>query len=1423
VPTFGTTVGSGGFKIYDANHTVSYNYVQGIWGGVNQGPLQVDSGEVEGTSTNYDAHWRVLNALVERNVLVGCPEGIRVGDNYSLAPTGCTIRDNVVAQATTGAALTIVRAPVSSTTTPNTYSSTPGGAGLAQDADGVWRKALYGPRLSFLHVADVGVTGDPSDADGTGSAPAAGPQTVTAVGIPPAAVFGFPTITGGEPSSGPGSVPTLLGAPECILGTAQLGYTTVGTPPPPPPTSGQTVSGAGTVVSAEAIGVPAVSTADGALTVTGIGIVSTERLGVPTLSGVAPPTPAPGGVLVPALFAVGSDGSTLTPLPDWSKISVSPVRNSPGAISVDFPAGGDGFDALDAGVSANPLHALEVKIWLGGNATGALGGWLVSKSGDDLTPGSMWTFTGHFHEWLLKKAIVEPQLKSVGNEKGELKFAGATAGLVLSTMMDQAKARGALPLVTRDFSSTKDSNGVAWVNTISSFNLAPGTTIQQAADKLVELGMVEYEISAARVWRAFNAGTRGRDTTGSATPLLFTQATNLAEHSRRESAEDAATAVLAAGGEGFYDWSVSATGIAELGWRAEVGYSAGQISSEAGVQVAADTQLEIARHGIAEYDASIEFVLGSPLPLIDYGIGDWAWVTAGDTRRKLRIAQLGLAFQPGRAPTGTVSLNDLIVDRLTALYRRLNALQTGEAVVGTSVATPGGTGEDLNPPAAPIGVVASSTQAYRVPGEDTVLALVSVGWAAVTNNAYPDSATAGKAAASGYILDRIRSGQAIAEDWTWVGMPPTVDTYNDALVLEWHAAGTFVAGAGSMTNAAALSWLAAYPAAHQGGGAITDDIAEYHLQWSYIGGQTVSTFAPTPDWVIPRDPNDPTGFGVDYTWAEPDGSPTSGLSVTFGGVTAERAISVRVAAVDRAGNWGPWSAIVGLVTAADDTPPPTPSRPTVNAYLRTVDITWDGKGSAGEDMRLAAPDLDGVEVHLSTGILFIPDRPVVGGKVDLSLSQTYVATLYTAGTWNVTDLTIGITYFARLVAVDRAGNASPPSVTSLGALPEQLVNIEIGPNAIARAQIIDGEIVNAKIANLAVNDAKISDLQVGKITAGTMVANVVLGGRFSTPISNNNHIEIDAAGIRLFQGASVVGRWQVFDASMMMTGQFNTAVTGQRIVMNPGGTNPDTVRFYPTFSDVYSSIDAVSFGGGMIAGIRIVGSANPSTNQRGMVLCRDQYASLIHGLQDLTYWGSEIWVEEHFTRNRSAAVDLIIDERLTAIAGPPRVAMICYDTSGNPINATGLYYKKTSAFGGEPQLYANGQDCAIVFAPDGLKIRNNPNADWRDIWYAAAHVMSGRDTKADIRGLDLDAVRLLRDVAPKRFRRRHDPDDAPDRMGFIAEDLPYPVRVTGHVEMTDPDEPPRTDEAIDYTAVTALLWAATQQIDERLAAIEEGR
>src|SRR6185436_12197214 len=120
---------------------------------------------------------------------------------------------------------------------------------------------------------------------------------------------------------------------------------------------------------------------------------------------------------------------------------------------------------------------------------------------------------------------------------------------------------------------------------------------------------------------------------------------------------DAGTAVLVAGSEGFYKFASSPTAEAELGWRAEVGADAGQINSQVGVDAVAAAYLETARAGTAEYNSGVEFVPGQPLPLINYGVGDWAYVLAGTAYERLRIAQIELNFEQGRSPNGTVVQN----------------------------------------------------------------------------------------------------------------------------------------------------------------------------------------------------------------------------------------------------------------------------------------------------------------------------------------------------------------------------------------------------------------------------------------------------------------------------------------------------------------------------------------------------------------------------------------------------------------------------------------------------------------------------------------------------------------------------------------------------------------------------------------------
>jgi hypothetical protein len=55
------------------------------------------------------------------------------------------------------------------------------------------------------------------------------------------------------------------------------------------------------------------------------------------------------------------------------------------------------------------------------------------------------------------------------------------------------------------------------------------------------------------------------------------------------------------------------------------------------------------------------------------------------------------------------------------------------------------------------------------------------------------------------IVDRLDAGQRVEEDWTWVGMPPVVGAFNDALLDEWEAAG----------RPDASGWLEAYAATEE--------------------------------------------------------------------------------------------------------------------------------------------------------------------------------------------------------------------------------------------------------------------------------------------------------------------------------------------------------------------------------------------------------------------------------------------------------------------------------------------------------------------------------------------------------------------------------------------------------------------------------
>lgn len=170
---------------------------------------------------------------------------------------------------------------------------------------------------------------------------------------------------------------------------------------------------------------------------------------------------------------------------------------------------------------------------------------------------------------------------------------------------------------------------------------------------------------------------------------------------------------------------------------------------------------------------------------------------------------------------------------------------------------------------------------------------------------------------------------------------------------------------------------------------------------------------------------------------------TDAPPVFISGLRPGGSLDMRVRVVDVDGNHSDWVQSNGWPLKVDQTPPPVAAAPVVDAWLGTVRVTWNGLGSAGEAM---PADFAYTEVHLGTSPTFTVDPA--------NRAATRVAVLSSSGSVVLTGLTYGTTYYARLVTVDRAGNAQAASAVSAGATPTAVLGKDlaanaVGPNAIA--------------------------------------------------------------------------------------------------------------------------------------------------------------------------------------------------------------------------------------------------------------------------------------------------------------------------------------------------------------------------------------
>jgi hypothetical protein len=226
-------------------------------------------------------------------------------------------------------------------------------------------------------------------------------------------------------------------------------------------------------------------------------------------------------------------------------------------------------------------------------------------------------------------------------------------------------------------------------------------------------------------------------------------------------------------------------------------------------------------------------------------------------------------------------------------------------------------------------------------------------------------------------------------------------------------------GIGGSISAVFATWAA--PLTNTDG-SVCSDLAGYELRWRFIASGYPTGYNPVA--------------GV------------TGLQTDFGVGALGVVVGVQVRAYDRAGNRSAFGTEVQITTGKDATPPPTPATPTVLAGLGdAVEVRWNGLGSVGEVM---GPDFAYVDVHLSTTNDF---TPTTGTRRDQLRGKQAVV---------INGLTYGSTYYIKLIAYDRTGNASAASAQG-AAVPTRLISDDLTDSLVTAAKLGAQAVTTPKI------------------------------------------------------------------------------------------------------------------------------------------------------------------------------------------------------------------------------------------------------------------------------------------------------------------------------------------------------------------------
>lgn len=367
-------------------------------------------------------------------------------------------------------------------------------------------------------------------------------------------------------------------------------------------------------------------------------------------------------------------------------------------------------------------------------------------------------------------------------------------------------------------------------------------------------------------------------------------------------------------------------------------------------------------------------------------------------------------------------------------------------------------------------------------------------------------------------LPRSLTGGGVTEP---IGSRPTVDTsIPSSPTFTATSVGSYQSDATNTTKSAIrLTWSTPL---NQDGSTIIDgghyeiryrltQVIGYKVKWGQVGVPASNPYkwgelagnkwgAPVSDPVS----DNPEWITLFFAWGTNEG--------TIYELTPGVEYDIQIRAVDSQSppHIGPYSASHLVTTVGDLFAPSTPAAPVVAGNMLAIQVVHTLGKASGGTFNLE-PDLVRLSVHVGGSASFFPDHTNQVGELDANIGML-IGGIPAVGSFTIEPIE---TVYVKVVAIDRAGNKSSASNA-----------------ATVTAELID--------------DAHISSLTVSKITAGTILADWILGASIKTA-TTGARVELSNAGIEVFNALGT----KTFDADsatgdIAIVGQFQSdQVDGQ--------------------------------------------------------------------------------------------------------------------------------------------------------------------------------------------------------------------------------------------------------------------------------------